>query len=558
MVIDLNGHFVTGRQWPKMVQVIPSVSGSILTLSAPGMMSMSIDLSRIKGKGFRVAVWGQPVAASDCGEEAARWLSRFILQEDTGFRLVYYPLQHPTREVRSKNKMFLVTADDTGAYPDCTSYCLINESSITELNTRLEDPVTPERFRPNFVVKGPIAYEEDSWGWVRIGDVTFKTVRPCTRCIFTTVDPETGKKNPKAEPLKTLKSYRQITDPVIRPMVGESPVMGIHLGLRGSNGTVRLGDPVYVGLPEEQPFHSEWERRNVTKGWLVTTTMHCVIQDSTTLGSRKNPRSTNKWKHFAWEWQAKGERKEEIGEKGQRSDACTVAVGCVQQVVVSHVRGVHAYQTVSCLASVYGGLGAVKYAAPLLVDVQSTSYVANIKHLTRQGTINVVPLMPLAMYLICNDRNKRGRSTLVSEGCFTHRKPQSRINFQSVKEKCGQRETDSETRPEQTTSRTGFSETTENRRYETRGIRSPSGQCPFCSARKDWRTGGRLPAPDAAGALVEDPAVVEEPAGAAAGAAPWGTGPKSREALKPSPRLCVPATTRYTVPAALAAPSAAC
>lgn len=254
MVIDLNGHFVTGRQWPKMVQVMPSVSGSILTLSAPGMMSMSIDLSRIKGKGFRVAVWGQPVAASDCGEEAARWLSRFILQEDTGFRLVYYPLQHPTREVRSKNKMFLVTADDTGAYPDCTSYCLINESSITELNTRLEDPVMPERFRPNFVVKGPIAYEEDNWGWVKIGNVTFKTVRPCTRCIFTTVDPETGKKNSKAEPLKTLKSYRQITDPVVRPLVGDSPVMGIHLGLRGSNGIVRLGDPVYVGLPEEQPL----------------------------------------------------------------------------------------------------------------------------------------------------------------------------------------------------------------------------------------------------------------------------------------------------------------
>lgn len=94
-----------------------------------------------------------------------------------------------------------------GAYPDSTSYCLINEGSVTELNTRLEDPVTPERFRPNFVVKGSIAYEEDSWGWIKIGDVMFKTVRPCTRCIFTTVDPETGKKNPKAEPLKTLKRF---------------------------------------------------------------------------------------------------------------------------------------------------------------------------------------------------------------------------------------------------------------------------------------------------------------------------------------------------------------
>ncbi|CAK9825905.1 Mitochondrial amidoxime-reducing component 1 [Anthophora retusa] len=254
MVIDLNGHFVTARQWPKMVQVIPSISGTVLTLSAPGMMSMSIDLSKIKGKGFRVAVWGQAVAACDCGEEPAKWLSRFLLQEDTGFRLVYYPLDSPSREVRTKNRPFFTSPDDTGAYPDSTSYCLINEGSVTDLNTRLEDPVTPEQFRPNFVIKGAVAYDEDKWGWVKIGDVLFKTVMPCTRCIFTTIDPENGTKNPKAEPLKTLKSYRQITDPAIRPLTGESPVIGIHLGLRSSNGTVRLGDPVYVGVPDEQPL----------------------------------------------------------------------------------------------------------------------------------------------------------------------------------------------------------------------------------------------------------------------------------------------------------------
>ncbi|XP_034196557.2 mitochondrial amidoxime reducing component 2 isoform X2 [Osmia lignaria lignaria] len=253
MVIDLNGHFVTARQHPKMVLVSPSISGSVLTLSGPGMMSVSIDLSRIQGKGFRVAVWGQPVQACDCGEEPARWLSRFILQEDTGFRLVYYPLSYPSREVRKKNKYFPLTSADTGAYPDATSYNLINESSITELNTRLDNPVIADQFRPNFVVKGAVPYEEDSWQWVKIGDVIFKNVMPCTRCIFTTIDPETGKKDSKAEPLKTLKSYRQITDPAIRPMTGESPVMGIHLALGSSNGTVRLGDPIYVGVPGMEP-----------------------------------------------------------------------------------------------------------------------------------------------------------------------------------------------------------------------------------------------------------------------------------------------------------------
>lgn len=47
-------------------------------------------------------------------------------------------------------------------------------------------------------------------------------------------------------------SYRQINDPELRLYTGDSPVMGIHLGLRGSSGIVRLGDPVYVNVPEEE------------------------------------------------------------------------------------------------------------------------------------------------------------------------------------------------------------------------------------------------------------------------------------------------------------------
>ncbi|KZC04339.1 MOSC domain-containing protein 1, mitochondrial, partial [Dufourea novaeangliae] len=253
LVIDLNGHFVTARQYPRMVLVSPSVSGSVLTLSAPGMMPVSIDLARINGKGFHVAVWGQAVAASDCGEEPARWLSRFLLQEDTGFRLVYYPLEEPTRGLRTKHKNFNFSGDDTGAYPDESSYCMMNEASVTELNSRLDEPVNMEQFRQNFVVKGALPYEEDSWQWVKIGDVIFRNVMPCHRCIMTTINPETGVKNSNVEPLKTLKSYRQATEPKLRRLIGESPMLGIHLGLVGSSGTVRLGDPVYVDVPDEQP-----------------------------------------------------------------------------------------------------------------------------------------------------------------------------------------------------------------------------------------------------------------------------------------------------------------
>jgi len=55
-----------------------------------------------------------------------------------------------------------------------------------------------------------------------------------------------------------LNSYRQIDDPELRRIVGDSPVMGIHLGLRGPNGIVRLGDPIYVGVPDDEVPSTLW------------------------------------------------------------------------------------------------------------------------------------------------------------------------------------------------------------------------------------------------------------------------------------------------------------
>nr|XP_012232102.1 PREDICTED: mitochondrial amidoxime-reducing component 1 [Linepithema humile] len=253
LVIDLEGRFLTARQIPSMVQVSPSFSNSVLTLSAPGMMSVSVNLAELRGKNFQVAVWGQAVSARDCGEEIARWLSRFLLHEDTGLRLVYYPLDRPTRPIRSKDKIFPLEESDTGAYTDATSYSLVTEASVADLNSRLDETISSQQFRMNIVVKGSTPYEEEKWDWIKIGNLIFKNVKPCTRCILTTVNPETGQKNSKAEPLVTLKSYKQCTDPLIRPSVGDSPILGIHLGLRGPNGTIQVGDSVYLGISDEKP-----------------------------------------------------------------------------------------------------------------------------------------------------------------------------------------------------------------------------------------------------------------------------------------------------------------
>lgn len=83
---------------------------------------------------------------------------------------------------------------------------IVNVNSVEDLNKKAEKHVaTVHNFRPNIVVDCP-AYAEDKWNWIKIGDVIFQVIKPCTRCILTTIDQETGERNKDGEPLRTLKS----------------------------------------------------------------------------------------------------------------------------------------------------------------------------------------------------------------------------------------------------------------------------------------------------------------------------------------------------------------
>ncbi|XP_049281505.1 mitochondrial amidoxime reducing component 2-like [Anopheles funestus] len=240
MVTNADGKFVTARMKPKLVLVQPRFDDRYETmfLTAPGMPELRLDVRTLAagptedgraGETVRSTVWGEQVATVDCGNEVARWFSRYLLDKEDGYRLRYYPLAYTTRQ---KN------GSDTGSLQDETSYMLFNEASVTDLNSRLENKVTALQFRPNFVVRGPEPYAEDRWRWVRIGEVVFRYEIPCLRCVFTTIDPTSGVFHPDKEPLRTLKQYRQL------PSCGESPALGIHLGLRRA-GEIKVGDPVY-------------------------------------------------------------------------------------------------------------------------------------------------------------------------------------------------------------------------------------------------------------------------------------------------------------------------
>lgn len=124
------------------------------------------------------------------------------------------------------------------SFADGYPYLLANEASLRDVQQRCPASVKMEQFRPNLVVSGAGAREEDTWKVIRIGDVIFDVAKPCSRCIFTTVSPEKGQKHPSGEPLATLQTFRTAVD-------NGDVDFGQNLIARNS-GVIRVGDEVEI------------------------------------------------------------------------------------------------------------------------------------------------------------------------------------------------------------------------------------------------------------------------------------------------------------------------
>lgn len=177
---------VTSRAYPKLVLIKPKIESNQLTLSAPCFPDLILDLDDIRnGKPRKVSCWYSTVNAIDAGDEAAQWISEYTVGDKESLRLCFYPYMYSTkgRSDPDRKRYHAFTNNDAGTYHDSTSYMLINQASIDELNLYLDEDVKTLQFRPNFVINGPIAFSEDKWKWIRIGDeVVFRGIKPCTRC----------------------------------------------------------------------------------------------------------------------------------------------------------------------------------------------------------------------------------------------------------------------------------------------------------------------------------------------------------------------------------------
>lgn len=232
MVIDDDGTGITAREVHAMLTIVPTILDDGIRLEAPG--SEPIEVPVPDAAVVRVTVHGNPVPGMLAGPHADRWLSGVL-----GFdaRLVYLddPWSRPTRPDLSR-------PGDVVSFADAFPALLASENSLAMLNDWIaegprsdEGPLPMARFRPNLVVAGAPAFDEDTWGRIRIGDAEFRVAKDCDRCVLTTLDPVTGAK--QMEPIATLARHRKW---------GGKTWFAVNLIPDTPDAVVRIGDPVEV------------------------------------------------------------------------------------------------------------------------------------------------------------------------------------------------------------------------------------------------------------------------------------------------------------------------
>jgi uncharacterized protein YcbX len=178
--------------------MVPALADKALELTGPGLSSLVVPLDH-QGSRCNVTVWRDTLPAIDQGDDAADALSAWIGRP---VRLVRFD---PAVR-RYCNPDFAGPGGAHHSFADGYPVLVLSEASLTDLNGRLEMALPIDRFRPNLVLSGIDAYDEDHIDELTIGCATLKLVKPCTRCQITTTDQSTARVG--IEPLPTLAGYR--------------------------------------------------------------------------------------------------------------------------------------------------------------------------------------------------------------------------------------------------------------------------------------------------------------------------------------------------------------
>jgi uncharacterized protein YcbX len=227
MLIDDNNRFISQREFAKMalLQVDIEADGLRVTYT-PDQSAVLIPFNPQTNTIIKATVWDDNCEGTLVNPEIDAWFTqtlgmnaRLIYMADTSLRAVD-PRYAKRQEVTS--------------FADAYPFLLIGQASLDELNTRLQNQIKMDRFRPNIVFTGGEPYAEDVMPHIKINNIDFYGVKRCARCVMITIDQQNATKN--AEPMKILAGYRAQNNKIY---------FGQNLLHQGS-GNINVGDRLQV------------------------------------------------------------------------------------------------------------------------------------------------------------------------------------------------------------------------------------------------------------------------------------------------------------------------
>ncbi|MEJ5351697.1 MAG: MOSC N-terminal beta barrel domain-containing protein [Melioribacteraceae bacterium] len=215
MLVDNTGKFMTQRTYPKMALLKTNIVDDKLAVHNTNNKSkIFIELEFIKNQKLigsfekiNVKIWDDECIAAKVSKEADEFFSDAL-----GIKCSLVIMPPDTKRIVDPDKKY-VNEEYLVSFADAYPFLIIGEESLNDLNQRLKENLPMNRFRPNFVFTGGNPYDEDRWKSFKIGEIIFYPVKPCARCVITTINQDTAEKSD--EPLKTLATYRTINNKVM-------------------------------------------------------------------------------------------------------------------------------------------------------------------------------------------------------------------------------------------------------------------------------------------------------------------------------------------------------
>lgn len=241
MIVDEYGRFLTQRERPQMATLKTVISEQDLQVQF-GNSSIKIPLKLTNNQKMKVEVWRSRCDAFLFDKTINDWFSNAL-------QIKCQLVMMPESTKRNVNPIYAIRKfRDNVSFADGYPVSLICENSLKDLNEKLLVPVSMNRFRPNLVVRDAEPFEEDNWKKIRIGSVIFHIVKPCDRCVITTINQITGVSDVN-EPLKTLAKYR------LKPSLGGKKILfGQYMIPENFGETIRLNEKVEILEVKKRKF----------------------------------------------------------------------------------------------------------------------------------------------------------------------------------------------------------------------------------------------------------------------------------------------------------------